>query len=80
MDLLKKLWPFSFVTKKDVAALIINIIIHVVGLILVGVVCWVLSIIPFVGGILAWLVGSLCELYLFAGIVFTILDYCKILK
>ena len=80
MDILRKFWPFSFVQKRDVAALVINIIIHVVGLILIGVVCWLIGLIPIVGGITAWLIGSITELYLAAGVVFSILDYCKVLK
>ena len=80
MDILKKLWPFSFINKKDVAALVINIIIHVVGLIIVGAVCWLLGLLPLIGGLLAWIIGSVGELYLVGGIVFAILHYCKVLK
>lgn len=80
MDILRKFWPFSFVQKRDVAALVINIIIHAVGLILMGVACWLIGHIPLVGNFSAWLIGSVTELYIAAGIVFSILDYCRILK
>ena len=80
MDILKKLWPFSFVNKKDVASLVINVIIHVVGMIILTVLCWLIGIIPFVGGTLAWLIGSVGDLYLTVGIVLTFLDYFKVIK
>ena len=80
MDILKKLWPFSFVNKKEVASLVINVIIHVVGMIILTVLCWLIGIIPFVGGILAWLIGSVGDLYLTVGIVLTFLDYFKVIK
>ena len=80
MDILKKLWPFSFVNKKDVASLVINVIIHVVGMIILTVLCWLIGIIPFVGRILAWLIGSVGDLYLTVGIVLTFLDYFKVIK
>lgn len=79
MDILKKLWPFSFVQKKDVTALVVNIIIHVIGFILIGVICWLIGFIPVIGGIAAWAIGSIVELYLLAGLIFSILNYCKIL-
>lgn len=87
MDILKKLFPFSFGKKADVAALIINIILHlVVGLIaaaIIGLASMVLSVIPVIGGILAWAIGviaALVDLYVVIGIVLSVLDYCKILK
>ena len=79
MEILKKIFPYSFKEKKDIAALIINILIQLVINIVVGAVIWVLALIPVVG-IIAGLVGSLVGLYFFAGIVISILDYCKVLK
>ena len=79
MEMLKKIFPYSFKEKKDIAALIINILIQLVINIVVGVVVGVLALIPVVQ-IIAGLVGGLVGLYFFAGIVISILDYCKVLK
>ena len=79
MDMLKKFFPYSFAAKKDVAALVINIIVYiVVGFIagaLIGLLWWV-PIVNIITGIL----GSAIELYILIGLVLTVLDYCKILK
>lgn len=81
MDILKKFFPFSFTTKNDVAALVINIIIHIVACVLVGVVIGLLCLIPVpVIWTLAGIIGGLVELYAIIGIVLSCLDYFKILK
>lgn len=72
MDMLKKFFPYSF-GAKDVAALVIKIIVYVVASALLG---FVLGIIPFIGGILGTLVGLYCT----AGWVIALLDYLKVLK
>ena len=80
MDLLKKIFPFSFRTKEnDVASLVITIILYMVAGVIAGFVIGLLGIIPLIG-ILFRLVGSLIELYVFAGIIITLLDYFKVLK
>ncbi len=82
MDMLKKLFPFSFGV-KDVTDLVIKILVYVAVGVLVGLIGWVLGIIPLIGWILAlvWgIVGTLVGLYTLAGIVFAVLDFCKILK
>lgn len=79
MDLLKKIFPFSFSEKKDVAALIINILIQLVVAIIAGVLIGVLAAIPVVN-IICGLVGGLVDLYCIAGIVLSCLDYFKVLK
>ena len=79
MELLKKLWPFSFVNKKDVAALVINVIIHVLADVIIGVLIGVLVGIPVVGIIFS-LLGSIIGIYITAGIVFTFLDYFKVFE
>ena len=79
METLKKIFPYSFKEKKDVAALIINILIQLVINIVIGVVIGIVALIPVVG-IIAGLVGGLIGLYFFAGIVISILDYLKVLK
>ncbi len=79
MALLKSLFPFSFGAKKDVAALIINILIYLVVGIIAGVLIGILIWIPIVG-IIVGLVGGLIDLYVLAGIILSCLDYFKVLK
>lgn len=79
MDMLKKIFPFSFKEKKDVAALIINILLYLVGDIVAGAVIGLLASIPVIGIVFS-LVGSLVGLYCLAGLVLSCLDYFKVLK
>lgn len=80
MDTLKKFFPLSFRTKDgDVASLVINILLHIVGDIIAGAIIGLLSGLPFVGWLFS-LVGSLVGLYFLAGIVISLLNYFKILK
>ncbi len=79
MDTLKKIFPFSFKEKKDVAALVINILIHIVVGVVIYFVLNIIGKIPVVG-IITGLVGALIELYLTAGVVISCLDYFKVLK
>lgn len=79
MELLKQIFPFSFQEKKDVVALVINVLIHILVGAVVGVVFGLLGKIPFLG-ILFGIVGSVAGLYLFVGLVLSVLDYFKVLK
>ena len=79
MDMLKKYFPFSFGEKKDLAALIINILIYLVVGIVAGAIIALVSIIPILG-VLIGLVGALIDLYVLVGIILSVLDYLKILK
>ena len=79
MDMLKKIFPFSFKEKKDVAALIINILLYLVGDIVAGAVIGLLASIPVIGIVFS-LVGSLVGLYCLVGLVLSCLDYFKVLK
>lgn len=78
MDLLKKFWPNAFKT-NDVVGLIITIIIYLlIGLVL-GWLISIVALIPIVN-IICGLVGGLLELYVFIGIVLSVLSFLKILK
>ena len=79
MDTLKKLFPLSFGAKKDIKALIINILIHVVADVVAGLVIGLLSSLPLIGWAFG-LVGGLVGIYFTVGIVLSILDYLKVLK
>lgn len=78
MDLLKKIFPFSFGT-ADVATLVIKIIVYVVVGAVIGFVFSLVAIIPIVN-ILVGLLGTLVEIYILGGIAVTVLDFCKVLK
>ncbi len=72
MDILKKFFPYSFGV-KDIAALIIKIVVYLVASAVLG---WVAALIPLVGGLLASLIG----LYSTVGIVLVVLSFLKIVK
>lgn len=83
LGLLKQIFPFSFGEKKDVAGLVMNILIYVVGGLVAGFIIGLPALLPLIGGILgviAGLIGTLGEIYVIAGIVLSVLDYLKILK
>lgn len=78
METLKKLFPFSFGV-KDVANLVIKILLYIIAGAVIGFVLSIIAKIPIIG-IIVGLVGTLVEIYILAGIVIAILDFCKILK
>lgn len=78
MDLLKKIFPFSFDT-ADVAALVIRVIIYVVGGVVAGALIGVLMFVP-VLNIIVGIVCSLIDIYVTAGIVITFLAHFNVLK
>lgn len=83
MDILKKLFPFSFKsteTNSFVIALIIYVVIAVVGGIIIGVVGSILGSILSILGTLVGLVGGIVDLYALIGIVLSILVFTKVLK
>lgn len=79
MTLLKTVFPFSFGV-KDVVDLVIKIAIYIIAGLLVGVVCWIIGFIPFIGSIIGWLVGTVANLYTTAGWIIALLVYFKVLK
>lgn len=87
MSTLKKFFPLAFKHTKDVADLIIGIIIQIIIGAIAGVLIWlataVTAWIPVVGIIIALVLGiasSLVGLYIFISIVIQILAFCKVLK
>lgn len=79
MDLLKSIFPFSFGAKKDVVALVVNILIYLVAGAVAGVVLGLLGRIP-VLGLLFRLLSGLVGLYCLVGIVLSVLDFMNVLK
>lgn len=76
---LKKYFPFSFTEKKDVTAVVINVVLHIVASWIIGILLGILSLVPVVGWFTG-IVGAIFEVYLFVGMVLSVLDYCKVLK
>ncbi len=79
MDVLKKLFPLSFKFAKDVANLIIGILVYLVVDIILGVAIGLLAKLPIVGVIIG-VAGGLVGLYTLVGIVVLILVFAKVLK
>ena len=79
MDTLKKFFPLSFKFAKDVANLIIGIIIYLVIGAVAPAILGILGFLPIIGWILG-IVSSLVGIYCLAGIVIQILVFAKVLK
>ncbi len=88
MDILKKIWFYSFkVEKKNVSSLVVNLIVWIVAAFAAGLVLWLATSltawIPVVGFLVALvlgIVGSVVELYSLIGIVLAILVFADVLK
>lgn len=79
MATLKKIFPLAFKAKKDIGALIVNVLIHIVADIIAGLIIGLLSGLPLIGWLFA-LVGSVLGLYFTVSVILSILDYLKIIK
>ena len=79
MGLFKPFFPLAFVPKKDVIALVINIVLHIIADAIAGLVIGFLGALPLIGWVFA-LVGSIIGLYFLVSLVLSILDYLNILK
>ncbi|MBR2354533.1 MAG: hypothetical protein IKA76_08540 [Clostridia bacterium] len=87
MDILKKLFPLSFKTMKEVKDLVIGIVVYLIVAILAGVAIFLATLItgwiPGVGALVGWvlgLAGGLIDLYALVGIILQILVYTKVIK
>lgn len=79
MNMIKPFFPLAFAAKKDIIALVINILFHIVADAVAGLVIGFLGDLPLIGWAFA-LVGSVIGLYFLVSLVLSILDYLKILK
>lgn len=79
MDMLKKLFPFAFTEKKDVASLVLYAIVHIFAMAVISVVSFLIGLIPIIG-LITGLIFGLIDLYLFVSIVLCLLDFFKILE
>jgi VIT1/CCC1 family predicted Fe2+/Mn2+ transporter len=78
MDMVKKLFPYSFGT-ADVKSLVIKILVYLVASAVVGFLLGLLSGIPLVGavaGVIGWAFGLYCTV----GWILAILNFLKVLK
>lgn len=88
MDILKKIWFYSFkVEKGNVSSLVVNLIVWVVAAFVAGVVLWLATaltawvpVVGFLVGIIVGIVGSVVELYSLIGVVLSVLVYLDVLK
>lgn len=88
MELIQKIWPYSFkVEQKNVSSLVVNIIVWVVAAFVAGLILWLASAltgwIPVIGGlvgIVVGIVGGVIELYATVGIVLAVLNFVGVLK
>ena len=78
MDVIKQLFPLSF-KGNDSNACVISVIVYLVAAIIVGVVVAILDFIHVVN-ILLGAIGTIFGLYCLAGIVFSILNFTKVIK
>jgi len=72
MATLKKIFPLAFKAKKDIGALIVNILIHVIADVVAGLIIGLLPILGILGGVIG--------LYFTVSVILSILDYLKIIK
>ncbi len=80
MDTIKKIWPTPFkIKEKDVASLLIQLIIFIVVCTVVGWLIGVLASIPIIGIIFS-LVGALFEIYGVVGIVLCVLKFLGVIN
>ena len=59
MDMLKKFFPFAFMTKENITALVIQIIVHIVLGAIIGAIIGLLALIPILGILIGLLGGVL---------------------
>ena len=82
---MKKFFPLSFKNTTDLMGMIVSIVIYVIIGAVAGALIWLATAIggwvPVVGAIIGWLLGivsTLVGLYVFAGIVISILAFLKV--
>ena len=87
METLKKFFPLSWKYAKEVADLVIGVIIYVVAAVIASAVIWFATLvtawIPVVGGlvgIVLGLLGTLVDIYAIAGIVILFLVKFNVIK
>lgn len=87
MDTLKKFFPLSWKYSKDVANVIVGILVHLIIGIVAGALIWLSTLIvgwiPVLGALVGWALGvvsAIVDLYVVAGIVIELLVFFKVIK
>ena len=87
MELLKKIFPYSFKKMETVGELIVGIIVYAVIGLVAGAVLAIAGLlggwIPLLGailGVVLGMIGAIVEIYVAAGIVIKILVYTNVIK
>ena len=78
MNLLRKLWPFSFET-KSVSDLVLKAILYVILAALFSILMGVVNNV-IVLNVIMIIVGTLADIYLLVGLILLFLNYFKVLK
>lgn len=78
MNLLRKLWPFSFET-KSVSDLVLKAVLYVILAALFSILMGVVNNI-IVLNVIMIIVGTLADIYLLVGLILLFLNYFKVLK
>ncbi len=78
MDILKKIFPFSF-RSKTIQELLINILIYIAINVVGGLVLGLLGILPLIGFVFS-AVGGLLGVYTLAGVILASLHFWGMLK
>lgn len=79
MKNLKPFFPVSFMA-KNTRSLVVAILLYLAFCVVIGLACKVIGIIPLIGGLIAWILGVVCGLYVLIGLVLTLLFYFDLLK
>ena len=82
MKLIKTLFPLSF-GAKNLISMIIKLVIYLLLPSILGFCAWLLSKLPVVGGIFAWIfgiLGGIVGIYCIVGIVLLILAFIGLIK
>ncbi len=78
MELLRKIWPFSFDT-NSVSNLVIKAIVYILIGVIFGILVGLLKNVP-VLNVIFYIIGPLVDLYVVAGLVIMFLNFFKVLK
>lgn len=79
MKNIKPFFPVSFMA-NNTRSLVVSILLYLAFGVLIGLACKVLSVIPLIGGLIAWILGIVCGLYVLIGLVLALLFYFDLLK
>jgi len=78
MDILKKVFPYSFGV-NGLGNLIVKVLVYIVVGAIAGFAIGLLAALPIIG-LLVSLICGLIDLYVVVGIVLAVLDFLKVLK